>query len=270
MFKAIHLHSIVEKVRYRSDELAKPRYQEAARLLKHGYKVYSQNDEDGIIAEIFKRIGTTSKTFVEFGVERGVECNTLWLLTQGWSGLWLEGQSGHCSAIAKSHAHFIADGKLQVENAFITAENINALLGRRFDVAQKQEIDLLSVDIDFNDYWVWKAISGVNPRVVCVEYNASWPPPVAITVPYDPKRVWKGGNYCGASLSAMAKLGAEKGYSLVGCCFNGVNAFFVRNDLLGNLFHNPGDAADHYEPARYYLLDLPNGHPTAVGPVVQV
>jgi hypothetical protein len=66
------------------EEMAKPRNVDPKRLVRHGYKVYSQNDEDGIIAEIFRRIGTTSHTFVEFGVETGVECNTAKLLVEGW------------------------------------------------------------------------------------------------------------------------------------------------------------------------------------------
>src|SRR5437660_108976 len=72
------------------DEMDRPRNADPKRLLRHGYKVYSQNDEDGIIAEIFRRIGVVGKTFVEFGVETGVECNTAKLLVEGFRGLWIE------------------------------------------------------------------------------------------------------------------------------------------------------------------------------------
>src|SRR5262249_9149403 len=75
------------------EETATPRTDDPKRLLRHGYKVYSQNDEDGIIAEIFRRIGTQRRTFVEFGVETGVECNTAKLLVEGWRGLWIEGNA---------------------------------------------------------------------------------------------------------------------------------------------------------------------------------
>src|ERR1700751_1725039 len=75
-------------------ELAKPRHADPKRLVRYGYKVYSQNDEDGIIAEIFRRIGTTNRTFVEFGVETGVECNSVKLLVEGWRGLWIESNTG--------------------------------------------------------------------------------------------------------------------------------------------------------------------------------
>src|SRR4051794_30133259 len=73
-----------------SEELEKPRYADPKRLLRYGAKVFSQNEEDGMIQEIFKRIGTGPRTFIEFGVENGVQCNTVKLLLQGWRGLWLE------------------------------------------------------------------------------------------------------------------------------------------------------------------------------------
>ena len=82
--------------RFRMQELATPRYTDPKRLVRHGFKVYSQSDEDGIIQEIFKRIGTTSRTFIEFGVETGVECNSVKLLVEGWSGLWIEAAHAIC------------------------------------------------------------------------------------------------------------------------------------------------------------------------------
>ena len=78
----------------------------------------------------------------------------------------------------------------------------------RFRVAG--EIDLLSIDIDYNDYWVWKAIEVVKPRVVVVEYNATLPPPLSLVVPYAPATAWDGSNYFGASLEALARLGTTK------------------------------------------------------------
>ena len=265
------MHTGLEYYQYITQELSQPRYQEKLRLVRHGYKVHSQSDEDGIIAEIFKRIGTKNKTFVEFGVEHGIECNTLWLLMQGWSGLWIDGGAKNCRRIHKTHGHFTHSGQLKVENAFITRDNIDGLLQRYFPAPKADEIDLLSVDIDFNDYWVWLAIVSVKPRVVVIEYNASWPPPAAITVPYDGQKSWDGlTNYCGASLGALAKLGASKGYSLVGCCLSGVNAFFVRDDLLKNKFFKPGSPEEHYEPPRYFLTHRTSGHRPSLGPLVTV
>src|ERR1700751_2351439 len=108
-------------------ELAKPRHADPKRLVRYGYKVYSQNDEDGIIAEIFRRIGTTSRTFVEFGVETGVEGETAKLLVEGGRGLWIEGKAASAAAIRRGFAPFIAERKLALQESLVTAENINAL-----------------------------------------------------------------------------------------------------------------------------------------------
>ena len=250
---------------FRAQELARSRHADPLRLTRYGYKVYSQNDEDGIIAEIFNRIGVTNRSFVEFGVESGLECNSLWLLIQGWSGLWLEANEALCKKINNSHYCWIKNNSLTLRNGFLTAENINDMIA---PIYTNREIDILSIDVDYNDYWIWKAITIVNPRVVIIEYNATWAPPAALTVPYAPDSRWNGSNYFGASLSALSKLGNEKGYDLVGCCLAGVNAFFVRKDLAKGKFLKPGSAEDHYEPARYFLGSLAAGHPLGVGPVV--
>lgn len=252
---------------FRENLLGNSRHSDSLRLTHHGYKVYSQNDEDGILAEIFRRIDVKDRSFVEFGVEAGVECNSMWLLMQGWSGLWIEGSADHCAQIQLSHQSWIDQGKLTLLNAMVTAENINGLIGQKY---AKQEVDLLSIDLDSIDYWVWQAIDTINPRVVAVEYNATWAPPAALTVPYEAGRRWNGTNHFGASLSALNRLAVAKGYDLVGCCLAGVNAFFVRKDLTGDAFISPGSVEEHYEPARYALSALPAGHPTGILPVVIV
>jgi hypothetical protein len=238
------------------EEIAKPRNADPKRLLRHGYKVYSQNDEDGIIAEIFRRIGTTSRTFVEFGVETGVECNTAKLLVEGWRGLWIETNAASAGAILQNFAPFIEARRLSVTESRVSAENINALIAQS---GLSGEIDFLSIDIDYNDYWVWKAIDVVNPRVVAIEYNATLRPPMSLVVPYQPDAEWDGSNFQGASLEALVKLGAQKNYRIVGCSIAGVNAFFVRADLCGDRFLEPATAQEHYEPPRHYFHLLPSG-----------
>jgi hypothetical protein len=240
------------------------RHRDPRRLTHHGYKVYSQHDEDGILAEIFKRIGIAHRTFVEFGVGRGKECNTIWLLMQGWSGTWIEGEAARFEQIQESHAAWIDGGQLRLVNRFVSTANINNLIGRS---GLSGEIDLLSIDIDSADYWIWKAIDVVRPRVVTIEYNAAWAPPASVVVPYRANMRWNRTNYFGASLAALAGLGRSKGYDLVGCSLSGVNAFFVRSDLVEDRFLDPGDAAAHYEPPRYVLCKLPSGHPKGIGPL---
>jgi hypothetical protein len=249
------------------DEMAKPRNADPKRLVRHGYKVYSQNDEDGIIAEIFRRIGTTSRAFVEFGVETGIECNTVKLLIEGWRGLWIEANAQSAGTIRHEFAPFIADRKLALHESLVTAENINALIAQG---GVTGEIDLLGIDIDGNDYWVWKAIDVVNPRVVVIEYNATLRPPMSVVVPYRADGQWDGSNYYGASLEALVRLAAAKNYRIVGCSIAGVNAFFVRADLCGDRFLEPATAQEHYEPPRHYFHMLPSGHRSRPGPFVPV
>lgn len=256
-FRVAFTTAEIEVRRFWAELLEQPRYADPRRLLRYGFSVYSQCDEDGILQEIFRRIGLTSRTFVEFGVENGRECNTAKLLVEGWRGLWMDGSQEHVASIRKEFDAFIASGRLTARAVLVTAENINGLL---MDGGMAGEIDLLSIDIDNNDYWVWKAIDKVSPRVVAIEYNPVLRPPMSLVVPYDPARRWDGSSYYGASLEALVKLGAAKGYRIVGCNAAGVNAFFVRQDLCGDHFLGPATAEEHYEPERHFLTRLKTGH----------
>ncbi|HKA76891.1 MAG TPA: hypothetical protein VKD19_07270 [Pseudolabrys sp.] len=253
--------------RHRAQELATPRYTDPKRLVRHGFKVYSQADEDGIIQEIFKRIGAPNRSFIEFGVQTGVECNSVKLLIEGWSGLWIEASAPYVTEIRSSFEPFLSNGQLRLSQNLATAENINSLFE---EAGLTGEIDLLSVDIDYNDYWVWKAITTVSPRVVVIEYNATLRPPMSLVVPYDPNRSWDGTNYFGASLEALVRLARDKGYRLVGCNYGGANAFFVRNDVAGDRFLDPATSEEHYEPPRYFYAMQVAGHRARPGPYVSV
>jgi hypothetical protein len=233
-----------------------PKYANSKRLGKHEYQVFSQFGEDGIIQEIFNRIGTTNKYFIEFGVEYGLESNTTNLLYKDWKGLWIEGSKKYYDIINTKFSDLIGSGQLTVKNEFITAENIESIFKAGGAPA---ELDLLSIDIDYNDYYVWKAITNYNPRVVILEYNATFRPDTHFVVKYNATRWWDKTSFFGASLLAYQLLAEEKGYYLVGCSFAGTNAFFVRKDLVGDLFEAPFTAENHYEPARYYLHHN-NGH----------
>jgi hypothetical protein len=244
--------------------LSNDRSRDPRRLLAHGFRAFSQHDEDGMIQEIFKRIGVSNRVFVEFGVGDGTENNSLYLMLSGWQGLWIEGSQANAAAIRDQCSSLIQEGKLHFLRGFVDRDSINETIGKS---PHSGEIDLLSIDIDGNDYWVWEAISVVQPRVVVIEYNAVFRPPLAIVAEYDKEFVWKGTSYYGASLKALESLGAKKGYALVGCSLSGINAFFVKQDLLGDKFCAPFTAENHFEPPRFgfYKTGLLDMHPPGAG-----
>jgi hypothetical protein len=249
-----HVKSILTEL-YISLEKEKERYKDSRRLITYEHQVFSQSGEDGIIEEIFNRIGTTNKYFVEFGVQDGLECNSTYLLLKDWKGLWIEGSEKYYKQIKANFSH-LPENQLKVKNAFITAENIESI----FDAHEIPiEPDMLSIDIDGNDYYVWAAIKKYKPRVVVIEYNATIRPNIQWIKAYDPKSIWDGTMHFNASLKSLELLGSEKGYSLIGCNFHGTNAFFVRKDLIQEHFNPPFEAEFHYEPARYYMIHRP-GH----------
>jgi hypothetical protein len=231
------------------------------RLNRFEFSAFSQNGEDGIIEEIFNRIGLTNRFFVEFGCAEGVETNSTYLLYKGWSGVWIDGGGVNINNKQKTYPRAIADKRLQAICSFITAENIEEIFK---STNVPYEFDLLSVDIDRNDYYVWDAIQSYSPRAVIVEYNAVYRPQCDFVIPYDANAVWDRSSHTGASLAALCQLGETKGYKLVGCCFAGVNAFFVREDLVGDKFEMPFTAENHYEPPRYFLSDAKTGHPRKI------
>jgi hypothetical protein len=199
------------------------------------FQVFSQWGEDGIIQYLLGRVPIDNPTFVEFGVEDYSESNTRFLLCHDdWSGLVIDGGDRHQRFIRERGLDWRHD--LQAVRAFVTRENIDELLA---GAGLRGDIGLLSVDIDGNDYWVLEAIRSVSPRILIVEYNSTFGPDHAITVPYRPdfrrERAHWSRLYYGASLAALVHLAAAKGYAFVGSNRAGNNAFFVRRDVAGGL-----------------------------------
>lgn len=239
----------VQRESLRINLLSDPKHDDPKRLNRYELRYFSQNGEDGIIAEILHRIGTRSRVFAEIGAGDGLENNTAFLLLQGWTGFWFDaGQT--FKQLEKNAARHIAANRLVAREEFLTAENVADVMTR---AGVPHDIDVLSVDIDRNTSYVWKALAAWRPRMVIVEYNASFPPTISWQVQYQPARAWNGSLYYGASLLYLEELGREMGYTLVGCDFSGVNAFFVRDDLVGDRFCAPYTAVNHFEPARHYL-----------------
>ena len=245
--------------------LASPRNSDERRLLKFGYRVYSQGDEDGILRELFRRIGEGNRTFVELGTGSGLENNTLFLLSQGWSGVWIEGSARKVASAKKTLSAFVAQEQLRIAEHFITAASIDKTIAT---LHSKSELDLLSIDLDGNDYYILDAIRSVSPRVIVAEYNAKFPADIFWVVQYNEAHHWDSSDYFGASLKALEDLLAARGYALVGCSVLGTNAYFVRKDLVADPpFCSPFTSENHYEPARYFLHPVfESGFPTGFGP----
>jgi hypothetical protein len=198
------------------------------------FRCYSQNGEDGILLYIFSLLGAGSRLAVEIGAGDGIECNAANLIiNHSWHGLLIDGDERQ---IARGRRFYAECKNTWVHPpalvaSWVTVENVNALVSAN---GFHGDIDLLSLDIDGNDYWIWRALDCVKPRVIVLEFNAAFGPERRLTLPYQPDfrlDVNVQPYRCGASLSAFEKLGREKGYRLVGVHSHGFNAFFVRQGL---------------------------------------
>ena len=236
------------------------------RLEPFGFKVYSQAEEDGILEEIFRRLGIEKGWFCEIGVQNGLECNSLYLIHKGWTGAWIEGNNDQLAPIRKKFGSIIP-GRLKLCIGMATVETINEILDRLTPAGR--EIDFLSIDIDGNDIHLLEALRG-RPKVICIEYNAKFPSNIVKRQVYNPQQFWKGTDYFGASLKAIAETARRMEYALVGTNITGSNAFFVRNDLVGEgVFCEDRSVERLYNPPRYYLIDdhfQYVGHPADFGP----
>jgi hypothetical protein len=205
------------------------------RLRDAEFRVFSQFGEDGIIQYLIQRVPIEHDTFVEFGVEDYRESNTRFLLcNDNWRGLILDGGTAHLEFIRSNDVGW--RHRIDARSIFITKDNINSAIS---EAGISGDIGLLSVDIDGNDYWVLDAIDVVNPRILVAEYNSTFGPDAAVSVPYDPafdRSVAHYSNlYWGASLSALCLAAERKDLAFVGSNSAGNNAFFVRRDVLGDI-----------------------------------
>ena len=204
------------------------------RFFDSEFRVFSQWGEDGIIQYLINRVPVEHNSFIEFGVEDYKESNTRFLLIHdNWSGLVIDGSAQNVEKIKKDNIYWRYD--LTALSEFITRDNINSLIGRRF----QGDVGILSIDIDGNDYWIWEAVEVVSPRIVICEYNSVFGVEKAVSVPYDSTFNRTSAHfsnlYFGASLPALCSLAGRKGYIFVGCNKAGNDAFFVRKDVAQNV-----------------------------------
>lgn len=206
-------------------------------LKLHEWRYISQNGEDGVLQKIFDIIGVTNKYYVDFGAGNGHYASNVKYFKEayGWEGLLLEG------------IRTAGDPSINLHPAFITAENICDIF-KQHNVPS--EFDLISIDIDGNDFYVWQALSAqYKPRVVVIEFNRCFNYDEDKVMAYDANYRWDSSEYCGASICALYNLGRSLGYSLVYQESSGANLFFIRDDALEQAeitFKNSNDVAKLY------------------------
>ena len=245
------------KLRQEIDSIKKREFKKDNKnLIPFGFKVFSQTDEDGIINEIFNRIGATNKQFLEFGADTKFN-NTTYLLMKGWKGVWLESSEKKVNNIKKKYSLLIKNDKLKIHKKTITASNVNKEIK---SLNLNKFIDLLSLDIDGNELYVLNKLKTISPRVIVVEYNAKFPPPIRKCIKYDPKFIWKYDDYFGSSLQLLEDNLKNFGYVLVGCNILGVNAFFIKKKLVKNKFPKNTTAKFHYQKFRPGLNNIRSSH----------
>lgn len=228
------------------------------------FKVFSQFGEDGIIQHLLAHVAIENEAFVEIGTGNYEESNTRFLLwNDNWRGVIVDSAPAHEAHLDATEARWRHD--IEPVTAFVDRDNINGLIR---GAGVEGDIGLLSLDVDGNDYWILAAIDAVSPRILVLEYNSTFGPDAAISIPYDPgfrrdHAHWSH-LYWGASLAALTHGAEMKGYSLVGGNKAGNNAFYVRDDVRGPI---PAvTVAEAYAPSRFRESRGPDGELTYVGP----
>ena len=207
----------------RSIDFIDPKNTSMSPLNYHHHVIHSQNGEEGIVRHILSKIGDTNKIAIEIGAGDGkILSNTLYFKEKhGFKRILIEGSNGR-KAVNEKFIH-----------AVVTPENINDLLSESPEVC-----DLISIDIDGDDYWVWKAMK-TKGRVVIVEFHSAIPNDIPLAIlpgKGDINSHEKGGaysGYYGANLRAFYELADKMGYKF--CTTISDNAIFVLEEEFPKL-----------------------------------
>jgi hypothetical protein len=201
------------------------------------FSAHSQNGEDGLLLFVFSLVGFATRLTVEIAAGDGIECNSANLIVNhGFTGLLVDGNPQNCERGRAFYARHPATAIVQPRmlNTWIERDTVDEMIAANVPPG---EVDLLSIDIDGNDYWVLERITCIRPRVIIVEFHSMWRGDRACTIPYDPQFRFEIGGlpYCGASLPAFVKLLKPRGYRLVAIDRLAINGVFVRDDLAPGL-----------------------------------
>ena len=220
---------------------------------------FSQSGEDGVIRKLFEIIKPTSHYVVDFGCGNGTtNSNSRRLIVhEGWSGLLMDGNHTLIEFARKNFADY---PKAKIVEAWVYPGNVETLFEQN-DVPK--DVDLLSIDIDSNDYYVWKVIHDFRPKVVVIEFNSAFPPPQKAVVQFHPLNYWDGdSDYHGASIQSLYELGKQKGYELVHCTSQGINLIFVDKQYYSRLGIRDNSPVAMYRPGLPGMVGVgrgPNG-----------
>ena len=190
--------------------------------------VFSQFGEDGVVEKIFEVIEPGPKFAVEFGAYDGVNNSNMrnLVVNHGWNSFQIEGDPKRAAELAKNYKGYPGTSSIQ---AWVWPGNIEILFEEN---GVPKDLDFLVIDIDSNDYYVWRAIHDFKPKVVMIEMNLAFPPPQKMVVDYHPMNYWDHTYYHGASLQSLYELGKKKGYELIYQMSFGPNVFFVAEEYF--------------------------------------
>ena len=209
-----------------------------SQLNAHASNNFSQDGEDGIISKIFELIGLETKYFVEFGAWDGKFLSNCFNLSNtGWSGCFIEANHKKFQELIKNHG---SNNKIKCINKFVTFEGESSLDNILVENEAPVNLDLISIDVDGTDYFIWESLKVYRPKLLVIEFNPSIPNDVLFVQEKNSKINQ------GCSLLALIELGKVKGYELV-CC-TGWNAFFVPKELLGVFNLKSNSINDMYVP----------------------
>lgn len=227
-------------------------------LDKSEKQVYSQYHEDGIIEKLLERIELKNRFIVEFGAYDGIKMSNsrYWIEQENWNAFLIEPDKRHFSKLWKLYK----DAKnVRIMSAFVTPENITAL----FNSAEvPKDFEVLSIDIDSIDYYVWDALYDFQPKIVIIEYNSSYPPDYEYIVKRKDAIRYSGTAQGGSSILSLYKLGKKKGYNLIYGDLIGNNLYFIHDSCKNFLNLKDLSPEDVYQPPQFGLLSggtAPNG-----------
>ncbi len=217
-----------------------------------GSSSFSQGDEDGLTLEIIRRLGLADKYFLEFGVGDGRQNNTLILRSLNFKGAWID-------ALENTQLQDCISENFYYQQEWVDKFNVLQIM-EKFNQVFKKSPQVISIDLDGNDYWIWKTLleAGYRPEFAIAEYNARFPLPVDWVMPYNADHNWLEDDFYGASFQALNNLFSKFGYFPLVCSINGTNLFFVKSIYLDRFPEKCEVTEVFNEP--FYTFKKFNGH----------